>query len=73
MNLMILSPIYRWHRVALRVSGNQVSLTINCLTPQKWTIERSIRPSALDQGGFLLFGSNINGKSKFNVSVVIIS
>jgi collagen type V/XI/XXIV/XXVII alpha len=60
----------RWHRVAVAVKGQSVTLIIDCKKRVTRPLSRSARP-VLDTRGVVIFGARILDEEVFEVSRAI--
>ena len=61
------APVTRWHRVAVAVKGQSVTLVIDCKKRVTRPLPRSARP-ALDTRGVIIFGARILDEEVFEVT-----
>lgn len=60
-------PMTRWHRVAVAVKGQSVTLIVDCKKRVTRPLPRSARP-VLDTRGVVIFGARILDEEVFEVS-----
>ena len=61
------TPMTRWHRVAVAVKGQSVTLIIDCKKRVTRPLPRSARP-VLDTRGVIIFGARILDEEVFEVT-----